>query len=112
MSLLGYALINGTAATFRRVTPGEVDIETGIQATTTADTAVHLIPASLEVGEVGEIDTDEMRCRLVAAEITGADPDTEDLVIVGSSTYEIISSKPVKKRDAVVFYELSLRRVA
>lgn len=112
MSLLGFATLNGTEATFRRITLGAVNVETGVQATTDTDQTVHLINTSTEADESADVDVDTRKYRLVASEITGAGPDTEDQIIVGSSTYEILSSKPVEKRGVVEFYNLTLRRIA
>lgn len=111
MSLSGFATINGTEATFRRVALGAVDLETGIQATTNTDQAVHLINLSTEAGETSDIDTNERRYRLVASEITGAGPDTEDQIIVGSATYEIVTPRQIEKRGTVEFYDLVIRRI-
>jgi hypothetical protein len=112
MSLLGFATINGTEATFRRIALGSVDVEAGTQATTTTDFTVHLINTMVEVDETADIDVNERKYRLVASEITGDDPDTEDQIIIGSVTYEIVKCKPVEKRAVVEFYDLLLRRIA
>lgn len=112
MSLLGFATLNGTAATFRRIALGSVNVATGVQATTPTNQTVHLINMTTEADETSDIDVDERKYRLVASEITGAGPDTEDQIIVGSSTYEIVRSKPVEKRGVVEFYDLVLRRIA
>jgi len=112
MSLLGFATVNGTEATFRRVALGDVDVEAGTQATTNTDQTVHLINLMAEAGETADIDVNERKYRLVASEITGAAPDTEGQIIISSVTYEIVTAKPVEKRGVVQFYNLLLRRVA
>lgn len=112
MSLAGFATVNGTEATFRRITLGSVDVEAGTQATTPTDQTVHLINLMAEAGEMADIDVNERRYRLVASEITGDDPDTEDQIIIGSATYEIVRSKPVEKRGVVESYDLLIRRIA
>jgi len=112
MSLLGFATVNGTEVTFRRIALGAVDVEAGTQATTNTDQTVHLINLMAEAGETQDIDVNERKYRLVASEITGADPDTEDLIIIGSITYEIVTSKPIEKRGSVEFYDLLIRRAA
>lgn len=112
MSLAGFATVNGTVATFRRITLGAMDVEVGTQATTNTDSTVHLINLRAEVDETADIDVNERRYRMVASEITGDGPDTEDQIIIGSATYEIVKSRPVEKRGGVEFYDLLLRRIA
>lgn len=112
MSLLGFAIVNGIEATFRRIVLGAVDVEAGTQATTPTDQTVHLVNLMTEAGETVDIDVNERKYRLVASEITGDDPDTEDHVIIGSITYEIVTVRPVEKRGVVEFYDLEVRRIA
>ena len=112
MSLAEFATINGTSATFRRRTPGAYTVKTGLQANTDADQTVLLVQHEFGAEEVGEgIDAEDRRYLLPASGITGGTPESEDLVIIGSTTYEIVHVALVEKRGAADHYDLQLRRV-
>lgn len=112
MSLQGYATLNGTAATFRRVALGAYSVTAGTQATTNTDTSVRVILQSFQGEEEDKVDVDERVYRLPASEITGGDPETEDQLIIGTSTYEITNVRRVEKRGVVEFYTLNVKRLA
>ena len=113
MSLLGYATVHGTTATFRRVALGSYVPKTGLQAETHTDTTVQGILGDYDASEVGPgIDTQDRKFLLPASEITGGDPETEDRLIIGSVTYEIVRARRIDKHGAAEAYALQLRRAA
>ena len=113
MSLLGYATVHGTAATFRRVGLGDYVPKTGTATDTETDTSINMVLQNLEADEVGQgdIDVDDRKYIMPASEITGGDPTTEDQVLIGSVVYEIVSVMPVEKHGVDDFYLLQLRRI-
>lgn len=112
MSLLGYAMINGTVATFRRVALGTYDPEAGTATDTETDATVHGVLQNYGVAEVGEgIDVDDRKYIVPADEITGGDPTTEDRILIGSIVYELVTVSRVEKRGAADLYLLQLRRI-
>ena len=113
MSFQGYATINGTEATFRRVTLGSYDLEAGTKAETTADVTVHGILQQYRVDEVTEnIDTNDRKYLLPAGEITDGDPTTEDRLIIDSATYEIVAIQRIEQHGVAHIHLLQIRRAA
>ena len=111
MSFDGYATINGTEATFRRVTLGVYDTEAGTKAETTADVTVHGILQQYRADEIAEnIDTNDRKYLIPAGEITDGDPTTEDRLIIDSVTYEIVTVMRIEQHGAAHIYNLQIRR--
>jgi hypothetical protein len=111
MSLLGYATVHGTQATFRTRTPGTYDPEAGSSSDATVDVTVNGVLYGYTAQEVGEgIDADDKKFLVPASELS-ADPTTEDLVIFGSEIWEIVRPQRIDKHGVAEAYLLQIRRV-
>lgn len=111
MSLAGYAAINGTVATFRTVALGAYTPSTGVQAETPTDTTIRGILESYELDELTEQINVDDRKYTVSAGSFSAVPTTEDRVVIGGVTYEIVRVFRFEKRGAADHYILQLRRL-
>lgn len=101
----------GTSVTFRIVTPGAHDPETGKGSVTNTDTALNGTLYDYEIKEVdGTVIQFGDRRLIVAASDLTTEPKPDHRIIVGTDNYRIVRSRPIQATDQAAAYELQLRR--
>lgn len=100
----------GQAVTLRKQTAGAYDPATGTAAITTSDTTGNAAVLEFSNGERYQAGTTiqegDKKALLNAIAVT---PAPNDLLIVGSATWTILSIKTLAPAGTVVLYELHLR---
>lgn len=99
----------GGTATIRFVTPGVYNATTGTVSDVTSDVAVRGVLEDINQREVNDlIQAGDKRLIVAAADVTTA-PGTEDRVLIGGVTHQVIRVDTIEQDNTAITYELILR---
>jgi len=99
----------GGEATIRRVTTGVYNPTTGTISETSVDSTVRGVLQDVNLREVNDlIQAGDKRLLIAAADVAIA-PSTDDRVIIGGVTHQVIQVQTIEQDNTAITYELILR---
>lgn len=99
----------GGAVTIRFVSPGVYNATTGAVSETTSDVALRGVLEDVNRREVNDlIQAGDKRLLIAAADVATV-PGTEDRVLIGGITHQVIQVRAIEQDNTAITYELILR---
>ena len=99
----------GADVTVRFVTAGTYNTTTGTSTETTSDTAIKGVVEGISKAEVNSLIQAEDKRLTIAADDLATLPGTKDRVVIGSTSYQVITVNTVEQDGTAITHELILR---